>query len=118
MGVRDASLPSGQNNVNVAITQPWVTATKNSEVVNSFKFFISIISTVDVTMFDLEYFDNHIPGPRLEFSTTSTPNWTISPENISWGSLSSAPLLRRTLFMNVPLLLFVSCRKNYNSNNI
>ena len=49
----------------------------------------------------------------MEFSTTSTPNCTISPDLSSLGSLSSDPLLRRTLFTKVPLLLFVSCKKNY-----
>ena len=56
------------------------------------------------------YFSNK---PFLEFSTTSTPNCTISPDLSSLGSLSSEPLLRRTLFTNVPLLLLVSCKKNW-----
>lgn len=41
----------------------------------------------------------------LLFSTTSTPNWTISPELNSWFSGSDWSLL---LLTNVPLLLLVS----------
>lgn len=41
-----------------------------------------------------------------EFSVTSTPNCTISPEDISYGS----DALIRWLFINVPLLLPVSYR--------
>ena len=51
--------------------------------------------------------------PFLEFSMTSTPNCTMSPLKSSLGGLSSDPLLRRWLLINVPLLLFVSCRKNW-----
>lgn len=42
------------------------------------------------------------------FSKTSTPNCTISPELISWGSDSLDD--KRLLLTNVPLLLFVSCK--------
>lgn len=42
------------------------------------------------------------------FSTTSTPNWTISPELNSWFSVSDWSLL---LLTKVPLLLFVSCEE-------
>ena len=54
--------------------------------------------------------------PFFEFSTTSTPNCTISPDLISLGSLSSEPLLSRTLLTKVPLLLLVSCKKNQKRN--
>lgn len=56
--------------------------------------------------------------PFFEFSITSTPNWTVSFENTSKGSLSSEPLLSLWLLTKVPLLLFVSCKKNYNSKEI
>lgn len=46
------------------------------------------------------------------FSVTSTPNWIISSEKISYGSLSSLHFPSRWLFTNVPLELFVSCKKN------
>lgn len=45
----------------------------------------------------------------LLFSTTSTPNWTISPEHNSWFSVSDWSLL---LLTNVPLLLLVSWNGN------
>ena len=60
---------------------------------------------------DKHTIDKVISKPFFEFSTTSTPNWTISPDLISFGALSSEPLLSRTLFTKVPLLLLVSCKK-------
>lgn len=43
-----------------------------------------------------------------EFSVTSTPNCTISPELTSNASDCAFPWLKRWLFINVPLLLPVS----------